>query len=79
MTERQELINCISDDFKSLHGFRPRPTREFTLEELRGWYADIRAELKADFESEQRDEDAHEAAVREAMTPTPEFTLGELL
>jgi LPS sulfotransferase NodH len=79
MTEKQQLFDCISDDYKSLHGVRPRPTREFTLSELREWSAELRHRIDASIEREQREQAEHEAAVREAMTPTPEFTLGELL
>jgi LPS sulfotransferase NodH len=51
----------------------------FSLSELREWYADLREEIEASIRQRESEQAAREAAVREAMTPTPEFTLGELL
>ena len=79
---------CYVDVHKSAYGYKPGwPSSDSTtLEELEEWTAqaskyaeeaNLRLEESiAEFESEEA---AHDAAVREAMTPSPAFTLGELL
>ena len=81
-SEHSQLQYLISDTYKDLHGVRPSPRRDwsvFTVAELREWYADMHHRIDASIEREQREQSAHEAAVREAMTPSPAFTLAELL
>lgn len=79
LTESEQLACVISDDYKSLYGFRPRPNwSEMTVEQLRAWHAEICADIKREMEYEQAEELAHEQAMAKAFVRQP-WTLGEIL
>lgn len=77
--ERDQLLSDISDDFKSLNGFRPRFSKEhLTLEQLQDWHNEIKADIARMMEDERNEELAHEQAVKRAMVPNG-WTIGELV
>jgi len=79
LTEKEQLLCVISDDYKTLYGFRPRNIREdITVEELREWHAEICESIKREMEYEQAEEAAHEAAMASAFVKKP-WTIGEIL
>jgi hypothetical protein len=79
MTEREQLLCMISDDYKTLYGFRPRNIREdITVEELRAWHSEICESIKREMEYEQAEETAHEEAMAAAFVKKP-WTIGEIL
>lgn len=81
MTEREELICNISDDYKSLFGVRPRGYNwdGMTVEELRTWHNEICESLHREMERERKEELAHETAVAKAMEHKSGFTISELV
>lgn len=53
---KADLFNIISDQYKSLHGFRPRGiynVAEMTVEELRAELSDLTAAIEADIKAEE--------------------------
>ena len=72
---------CYVDVYKSAHGVKPAwPSAETTsIEEVEERTARASREQQEDDEAEQRERDAGDAAVRDALTPTPDPTLGDLL
>ena len=59
------LVNCISDMYKSLNGFRPRAWNfdEMSLEELQEVYNGLCAQSKREYEWEQEQEAQEEAEI----------------
>lgn len=79
LIEKEQLLCMISDDYKSLYGFRPRNIREdITVEELREWHQEICEDLKREMEYERAEELAHEQAMAKAFQKTP-WTFGEIM
>lgn len=79
LSEKEQLLCVISDDYKTLMGFRPRGIRpDITVEELRAWHAEICEDIRREMEQERKDEEEHEAAMARAFTRVP-WTMGEIL
>lgn len=79
LTRRQQLLSMISDDYKSLNGFRPRfNVDHMTDDDLEKWYNEIVADLAVEMVREARDEAEHNYRVSESMSRKP-WTLGELV
>jgi uncharacterized small protein (DUF1192 family) len=58
---KADLYNIISDQFKSLHGFRPRGIYDvaaMSVEELEAELADLSAAIKADIKAEKAQKQA---------------------
>ena len=87
LAQRSAIYSEISDVSKEVHGFRTRfdwtaCTKAELETELEEWYGRLDAQLKweeQEAELERQDALAHTAAVRAAMTPTAQFTIGDLV
>ena len=77
--QRSELLSQISDDYKSLHGMRPRWdfSRE-CLSNLKKYAAELSTAIHNEIENEKRDKEEHDSATKKAMTPTPKWSVGDL-
>ena len=76
LTERENLICEISDNYKSLNGFRPRWNfSAWTTEMLREEAADLQRQIERDIREEQ---EAHEREMA-CLVPSPAWTIGDLL
>jgi len=77
--EKIDLINQISDDYKSLHGMRPRMIKyeELTIEQLRTIAADLAEDIKNEMDREEQDEKQHQVATQNALTPK-KWTVGDV-
>ena len=79
LTERQQLLSDISDDYKSLNGMRPRWNMDFmTIDDLRQFHNQILTDLKHVMEWERQEERNHNLAVERAMTRHSGWSIGEL-
>jgi len=75
---RDNLISQISDDYKSLHGMRPRGMyQNLSIEELQKIADQLSQDIHADMEREKNDETQHVAATKNAMTPK-KWTVGDV-
>ena len=75
---RDMLLSQISDDYKSLHGMRPRGMyQDLSIEELEKISKDLSDQIEREYEQEKKDEEQHNAATKAAMTPKP-FTVGDV-
>ncbi len=80
LTEREQLLSDISDDYKSLNGIRPRWNMDhMTLDELQQFHNQIITDLRHNMDQDQQDERDHNLAVERAMTHRSGWTIGELL
>tara|TARA_R110002020_G_scaffold265840_9_gene480694 strand:+ start:370 stop:768 length:399 start_codon:yes stop_codon:yes gene_type:complete len=72
---------CYVDMHKSACGVKPAwPSAETTsIDTLEKRIARLSKEIEEDLEAEKRERDAGDAAERDALTPTPDPTLGDLL
>ena len=77
--EKSYLISQISDDYKSLHGMRPRMIKydELSIEQLRQIAADLAEDIKNEMNREANDEKQHQSATQNAMTPK-KWTVGDV-
>ena len=76
---REQLLSMISDDYKSLYGFRPRGDfSHMTDEDLQQWHREICEDIRREMEREEQEKLATKKAEQEAMT-RKEWTLGELV
>jgi len=79
LSRREQLLCMISDDYKSLYGFRPRgDTSVLTENDLQQWHDEILADLEIESETDKKDKREHSRRVNEALT-RKEWTLGELV
>ena len=79
LTRRQQLISMISDDYKSLYGFRPREDwSRWSDEELEGYHQSLVKDLQEELEQEKQDEEMHQEVTRRVMGHQP-WTLGDLI
>lgn len=77
--ERNELLSCISDSYKDLNGFRPRFNMDhLTNDDLRMFHNQILTDLSRQLDEETREEIEHYKATDKAMTPSPQFTIGDI-
>lgn len=78
LTRREQLLCMISDDYKSLYGFRPRGDySHMSDDDLQEWHNEIRETLSWEMDRKRQDEREHSRRVSEAMTRQP-WTLGDL-
>jgi len=77
--EKSYLISQISDDYKSLHGMRPRMIKydELSIEELRQIADELSQNIHDMLERERNDEKQHQSATQNAMTPK-KWTVGDI-
>ena len=77
--ERADLISYISDSFKDLNGFRPRPDwDEIATPELLVWADRLSAEIAASIA--ERDRERREwTAKRAGYFTAPQWCLGDLV
>lgn len=70
-TEKDDLINQISDDYKTLHGMRPRGTKFYELDvpSLKRIADELSKDIHDMMEREKSDEKQHQTATKNAMTP----------
>ena len=79
LTRRQQLLSMISDDYKSLNGFRPRFNVDHMSDDgLEQWHNEIVADIAVEMAREARDEAEHNYRVSESMSRKP-WMLGELV
>ena len=77
--ERADLISYISDSFKDLNGFRPRPDwDEIATPELLVWADRLSAEIAASIEERNR-ERREWSAKRAGYFAAPPLTIGDLV
>lgn len=77
--ERNDLISYISDEYKGLHGIRPRWIKfsEMTLQELREEANRLEAEIKAEIARERKERRAAAIKIADAYHRT-EWSVGEI-
>jgi predicted transcriptional regulator len=79
LSRKEQLACMISDDYKSLYGFRPRHNfLEWTEEELEQYHKSIVDDLMAEIERERQEEERHQKAIENAMKPKT-WTIGDVL
>ena len=75
---KDALMSQISDDYKSLHGMRPRGMyQDLSVEQLKKISDDLSAALEQEYEQGRKDDEQHDAATKKAMTPK-QFTVGDV-
>ena len=70
LTDREELITTISDQYKDLHGSRPRflRTDKMTLDELRELSADLNERVEREIQDEIDEERGYsEEGIQKAL------------
>lgn len=76
--ERNDLMSQISDDYKSLHGMRPRwDMSGYTIDQLKKMADELSSYIHAEIEQEKQDAIQHDKATKKAMTPT-KWNIGDL-
>jgi len=76
--ERNDLISQISDDYKSLHGMRPRRDMSgYSMAELKAMADQLSSDIHVEIEREKQDAIQHDKATKKAMTPT-KWNIGDL-
>ena len=79
LTRREQLLSMISDDYKSLNGFRPRFNVDHMSDDgLEQWHNEIVVDIAMEMAREACDEAEHNYRVSESMTRKP-WALGELV
>ena len=79
LSRRDQLLSMISDDYKSLNGFRPRFNVDHMSDDaLEQWHNEIVADIAVEMVREARDEAEHNYRVSESMSRKP-WALGELV
>lgn len=80
LTRREQLVSMISDDYKSLHGFRPRfDWATWSEEELENYHRSIQDDLMAEVAREQEEQGFIVDADRPEVFEHKPFTIGDVV
>ena len=79
LSNREQLLCLISDDYKDLTGFRPRfnGIENMTDDELRQWHNQILTDLRAEIYTQTFNEAETSRRTAQAMT-RQEWTIGDI-
>jgi len=79
LSPREQLLSMISDDYKSLYGFRPRGDyNHMTENDLQKWHNEICESIRREMDAEAREELMTKQAEQTALS-RKEWTIGDLV